>query len=65
MVWGYLLLDLLRLLGCDLTCMWFLFLPPGGIADARRDEPELMQQWFNVVHEKNMLVRHESELMVQ
>lgn len=33
--------------------------------DAKRDENELMQEWFNIVHEKNVLVRYESELMVQ
>ncbi|XP_022109073.1 F-actin-methionine sulfoxide oxidase MICAL3-like isoform X4 [Acanthaster planci] len=29
------------------------------------DENTLMQQWFNLVNEKNALVRYESELMVQ
>ncbi|XP_033629455.1 F-actin-monooxygenase MICAL3-like isoform X3 [Asterias rubens] len=29
------------------------------------DESTLMQQWFNLVNEKNALVRYESELMVQ
>ncbi len=33
--------------------------------DAQRSEADLMQDWFNVVHEKNVLVRYESELMVQ
>jgi hypothetical protein len=34
-------------------------------AAAPTDETHLMQEWFNVVHEKNVLVRYESELMVQ
>ena len=33
--------------------------------DAAKNESELMQEWFNMVHEKNVLVRYESELMVQ
>ncbi|XP_060606794.1 F-actin-monooxygenase MICAL3-like [Ruditapes philippinarum] len=33
--------------------------PEGG-----RSETELMQEWFNLVHDKNALVRLESELMV-
>ena len=35
--------------------------------DGEEDIPaeELMQEWFNVVHEKNVLVRYQSELMVQ
>ncbi|WAR07853.1 MICA3-like protein [Mya arenaria] len=33
--------------------------PEGG-----RNETELMQEWFNLVHDKNALVRLESELMV-
>ncbi|KAK2163917.1 hypothetical protein LSH36_72g05017 [Paralvinella palmiformis] len=37
---------------------------PSSDKDAGKDESELMQQWFNIVHEKNMLVRYESELMV-
>ena len=36
-----------------------------ALPDAKRDESELMQEWFNIVHEKNVLVRYESELMVQ
>ncbi|XP_071134394.1 F-actin-monooxygenase MICAL3-like isoform X3 [Mytilus edulis] len=32
--------------------------------DAGRDEAGLMQEWFNLVYEKNALVRYESELMV-
>ncbi|XP_021365141.1 protein-methionine sulfoxide oxidase mical3b-like isoform X3 [Mizuhopecten yessoensis] len=32
--------------------------------DAEREEKELMQEWFNLVYEKNALVRYESELMV-
>ncbi len=35
------------------------------LTDASRDEAELMQDWFNIVHEKNALVRQESDLMVQ
>lgn len=34
-------------------------------ADASKRESDLMQEWFNMVHEKNVLVRYESELMVQ
>ena len=37
----------------------------GDGADATKDESELMQEWFHMVHEKNVLVRYESELMVQ
>ncbi|CAE1256746.1 unnamed protein product [Acanthosepion pharaonis] len=33
--------------------------------EAGRNEGELMQEWFNLVHEKNVLLRYESELMVQ
>ena len=33
--------------------------------DAGRSETDLMQEWFNLVHEKNALVRLESELMVR
>ena len=29
------------------------------------DETELMQQWFDVVHEKNVLAGYESELVIQ
>ncbi|KAK3096429.1 hypothetical protein FSP39_000031 [Pinctada imbricata] len=32
--------------------------------DAGREEAELMQEWFQLVYEKNALVRYESELMV-
>lgn len=32
--------------------------------DAEKPEAELMQEWFNLVYEKNALVRYESELMV-
>ena len=35
------------------------------ITDAKKAESDLMQEWFNMVHEKNVLVRYESELMVQ
>ena len=33
--------------------------------EAGKSETELMQEWFNLVHEKNVLVRYESELMVR
>ena len=35
------------------------------VTDAKKAESDLMQEWFNMVHEKNVLVRYESELMVQ
>ena len=41
------------------------FLRFHGNTEAGRSEADLMQDWFNVVHEKNVLVRYESELMVQ
>ena len=34
-------------------------------AEADVDENQLMGEWFNLVHEKNALVRYESELMVR
>ena len=37
----------------------------GCVSDASKRESDLMQEWFNMVHEKNVLVRYESELMVQ
>ena len=43
----------------------FVLIARWGFADASRDEAELMQEWFNIVHEKNVLVRYDSELMVQ
>ncbi|XP_071113643.1 LOW QUALITY PROTEIN: F-actin-monooxygenase MICAL3-like [Haliotis cracherodii] len=33
--------------------------------DADKEEAGLMQEWFNLVHDKNSLVRYESELMVR
>ncbi|XP_038074486.1 F-actin-monooxygenase MICAL3-like isoform X2 [Patiria miniata] len=36
-----------------------------GEGSSEVDENTLMQQWFNLVNEKNALVRYESELMVQ
>lgn len=30
-----------------------------------RDEPALMQEWFQLVHERNALSRYEQELMVR
>lgn len=33
--------------------------------ESGRSETELMQEWFNLVHDKNALVRLESELMVR
>lgn len=37
----------------------------GEGSEADKSETELMQEWFNLVHEKNVLVRLESELMVR
>jgi len=34
-------------------------------SESGRDEAQLMQEWFNLVYEKNALVRYESELMVK
>ncbi|KAL3883915.1 hypothetical protein ACJMK2_030141 [Sinanodonta woodiana] len=33
--------------------------------EASRPEKELMQEWFNLVHEKNALVRQESDLVIR
>ncbi|XP_014665739.1 PREDICTED: protein-methionine sulfoxide oxidase Mical-like [Priapulus caudatus] len=33
--------------------------------DADRDETEVMQEWFQLVHDKNVVVRRESELMIR
>lgn len=33
--------------------------------DAQKEETELMQEWFHLVHSKNVLVRQEQELMVK
>ena len=38
---------------------------PVCFAEADVDENQLMGEWFNLVHEKNALVRYESELMVR
>ncbi|XP_035381067.1 protein-methionine sulfoxide oxidase mical3a isoform X9 [Electrophorus electricus] len=34
----------------------------GGLG--KKDDPQLMQEWFKLVQEKNALVRYESELMI-
>jgi len=34
-------------------------------SSSQADEAELMQQWFDVVHEKNVLAGYESELVIQ
>lgn len=35
------------------------------VEELSRPESEIMSDWFNVVHEKNVLVRYEAELMVR
>jgi len=36
-----------------------------SLSSTQFDESELMQQWFDVVHEKNVLAGYESELVIQ
>jgi len=36
-----------------------------SLSSTQFDECELMQQWFDVVHEKNVLAGYESELVIQ
>ena len=36
-----------------------------SLSSSQFDESELMQQWFDVVHEKNVLAGYESELVIQ
>ena len=50
-----------------MVCCFFVFVAvvTGGSTEANRNEADLMQEWFSVVHEKNVLVKYESELMVQ
>ena len=46
--------------------MFFLsFHPPlSSVGMGRQDNPGLMQQWFKLVQQKNILVRYESELVI-
>ncbi|ESP04613.1 hypothetical protein LOTGIDRAFT_170583 [Lottia gigantea] len=35
------------------------------LRESGKDDADLMQEWFNLVHEKNTIVRFESSLMIQ
>ena len=51
-----------------IRCLAFverLQLSPAPSSTSQYDEAELMQQWFDVVHEKNVLAGYESELVIQ
>ena len=45
--------------------MFFPLHPPlASVGMGRQDNPDLMQQWFKLVQQKNILVRYESELVI-
>ena len=46
---------------------WLLdqLLSSSSSSSSQCDEADLMQQWFDVVHEKNVLAGYESELVIQ
>ena len=53
---------------CVDVCAEGLALTPStspSLSSSQFDESELMQQWFDVVHEKNVLAGYESELVIQ
>ena len=50
---------------CVGVCTDQLALSPTMSSSVQYDETELMQQWFDVVHEKNVLAGYESELVIQ
>ena len=53
---------------CLDVCAEGLALTPStspSLSSSQFDESELMQQWFDVVHEKNVLAGYESELVIQ
>lgn len=47
------------------VCVTFLLSYVYVRVDGDTENKELMQKWFNVIHEKSQLFRYESELMVR
>ena len=46
-------------------CMWIFCFWSRHMIGSCRDSSELMKEWFNLVHEKNTLVRWQEELTVK